>query len=132
MAFVTTNLGEVLLLKYMLGQSTADNVRLHLYTNNLTPAATDSLSMYTESVASGYSVKELPGAAWTYGTVSSTSSASYARQTYTYSTSETVYGYYITNQGVSTLIWAERFTGAPFQVPSGGGTIDIDPKLQLI
>lgn len=132
MAFVTTSLGEVLLLKYMLGQSVADNVRLHLYTNNLTPAQGDTISMYTESAAAGYSIKELPGSQWTYATVSGTSAATYARQTYTYSTGETVYGYYITNQATSTVIWAERFTGAPFQVPSGGGNIDVDPKLQLI
>ncbi len=115
----------------MLGHTAADNVRLHLFTNNLTPSESDTLSMYTESSATGYSVKELPGASCTFFTSAGTSSATYARQTFTYTTAETVYGYYMTNQAVSTLIWAERFTGAPFQIPTGGGTIDIDPALVL-
>lgn len=129
--FVTTDGGEILLLRYMLNNTAADNVRLHLYKNDITPAETDTLSMYTECSASGYSVKQLAGSQWTFATSSSTSSASFARQTFTYSTSEAVYGYYITNQGVTTLIWAERFSGAPFQIPSGGGSIDLDPVLSL-
>lgn len=131
MSFVTTDLGEILLLRYMLNNSTANDVRLHLYTNNRTPAESDVLSMYTESVVSGYSVKELPGTAWTFATSASTSSATFARQTFTFSATETVYGWYMTNQGNTTLIWAERFTGAPFNLPSGGGVIELDPKLSL-
>jgi hypothetical protein len=131
MSFITTNLGDVLLLKYMLNNTTPTNPRLHLYTNNITPSTSDVLSLYTESVATGYSVKELGGTFWTFATVSGTSTASYATQTFSYSTTDTLYGYYLTDQSVATLIWAEKFSGGPFTLPSGGGTITISPVIQL-
>ena len=49
-----------------------------------------------------------------------------------------VYGYYVTSCAVSglhdntgNLLWCERFLGAPFVMPSGGGTIAVQPKLTL-
>lgn len=132
MSFITVQQGETQLLKYMLNYAPADNVRLHLFTNNYTPVATDTLANYTESVAAGYGSMVMTGSAFTVATVSGTSSATYVRQTFSYTTSETVYGYYITNNASSVLLWAERFTGAPFNLPNTGGTIDIDPSLTLI
>lgn len=134
MAFLTVNVGEVLLLRYILNNTTPGDVQLHLYTNNLTPAETDTLSMYTESTAGGYTTYALPGAAWTFATSAGTSTATYARQTFSYTTSETLYGYYLTNEnfgGGQQLIWAERFSTGPFTLPGIGGTIDIDPKIGL-
>lgn len=134
MAFITVDVGEVLLLKYMLNNVTPEDVQLHLYTNNVTPTESDDLTDYTESSATGYTPFALAGTAWTFATAGGTSSAIYARQTFTFSTSETAYGYYLTNidgSSVDTLVWAERFTGAPYTVPTGGGTIDIDPKIVL-
>ena len=40
------------------------------------------------------------------------------------------YGYFVTDSG-GNLLWLERFSGAPFQIPSGGGTISITPMIQL-
>lgn len=129
--FTTTDLGEVLLLKYMLNHTPADDVKLHLYKNNLTPSESDTLNNYTESAATGYSVIPLPGSSWTFATAGGTSTASFPQQTFTYTTSESVYGYYITNAAETTLIWAERFTGAPFTIPSGGGTVDLDIRIEV-
>lgn len=131
MAFTTTDAGEVLLLRYMLNNTPATDVRLHLYVNDVSVGESGTTGTVTESTAPGYSVKELVGSQWTVATAGGTSSATYARQTFTYTTSESVYGWYITNQASSTLIWAERFAGAPFQVPPSGGTIDIDTVLKL-
>lgn len=135
MSFTTTYLGEVLLLRYILNNLTPGNVQLHLYKNNITPTASDTLSMYTESTASGYSAFALSGAAWTFATSAGTSTATYATQTFTFSTSDTLYGYYLTNTdvgAVNTLVWSERFAGAPYQVPTTGGTIDVNSVIQLI
>lgn len=132
MAFITVNVGEVLLLKYMLGATPASNVKLRLFTNNITPSESDTLSMYTESAAAGYTPIALPGTSWTYATTSGTSYAAYARQTFSYGTSEVVHGYYLTNLDESSddeLIWAEKFTDGPYNVPNGGGTINVDPKI---
>ena len=123
-----------MLLRYILNNITPGNVQLHLFTNNVTPSIGDTLSVYTESVAAGYSAFALSGSAWTFATSAGTSTATYARQTFTFSTSETLYGYYLTNVdvgNVQALVHVERFAGAPFQVPTGGGTIDVDPQIGL-
>lgn len=134
MSFVTPDLAEILLLKYMLNHTTPGDVRLHLYTNNVTPSENDILATFTESSAAGYTPFALTGTAWTFATSAGTSSAIYARQTFSYGTSETVYGYYMTNKNninVQELVHAERFTGAPFVIPSGGGSVDIDAQIKL-
>jgi hypothetical protein len=115
----------------MLNNASPTNVRLNLYTNDKTPSESDALTHYTAAAVSGYTQKELAGSQWTFATTASTSAASYARQTFSFSTSSNVYGWYITDVTNATIIWAERFTGAPYQIPSGGGTIDIDPVLVL-
>lgn len=130
-SFTTVDQGEVLLLKYMLNHTATDNCRLHLFTNDYSPLTDDTLSLYTEVSASGYTSISLTGSQFTVSTSSGTSSAVYARQTFSLTTSVNAYGYYITNNGSSILIWAERFTGAPFQIPTGGGTIGLDPDIRL-
>jgi hypothetical protein len=42
-----------------------------------------------------------------------------------------VYGYYITDAAETTLLWAERFTGAPFNVQNNGDTITVTLQLTL-
>jgi hypothetical protein len=134
LAFTTVTLGEVLLLRYILNNTTPGNPIIHLYKNDRTPTVTDTLSMYTESTASGYTSYALGGSGWTFSTTAGTSYAAYARQTFTYSTSEALYGWYITNTDVgpsTQMVWVERFPGAPFQVPVTGGNISVDPLLGL-
>lgn len=131
MSFTTVDTGEVLLLKYMLNAATPDNCKLHLYTNDQEPATNDTLGNYTECSAAGYTAMVLTGSQFTISTSSGTSSAIYARRTFSLSTSVNVYGYYITNNASTTLIWADRVDGAPFQIPIGGGTIGLDPDIRL-
>ena len=105
--------GEVLLLKYMLNYTASDNCKLRLYTNNTTPVEADTTVNYTESSAAGYALATLTGTSWTVSTTSNVTTAVYAERTFSYSTSETAYGYYVTNNAGNTVLWAERFTGAP-------------------
>ena len=113
-------MGQVLLLKYMLNYSTPSNVELRLYTNNVTPAATDAVGSYTESSATGYVGITLTGSYWTVATTSGTTVANYAQQTFSYTTSESVYGYFVTSNAKGQVLWAERFSGSvPFNIPSG-------------
>jgi hypothetical protein len=126
--FTTVDTGEIQLLKYMLNYAPADNARVHLYTNNITPSGSDTITNYTESVAPGYGSISLIGILWTLATLSGTSCASYARQTFSFTTSEAVQGYYITNNASTVLIWAEKFP-AVFNSPSSGGTVSLDVKI---
>lgn len=116
----------------MLNFTAAADVEMHLYKNNRTPAETDDITFYTESVASNYSAVRLTGAAWTVasgGVAGAT--ATYAQQSFNFSAADTIYGYYVTSQQKQVLLWAELFSGGPFTLPSSGGTIAVTPKISL-
>jgi hypothetical protein len=72
------------------------------------------------------------GSSWTTTQVAGTTTAVYSEQTFTFTTAVTVYGYYVTTIGGSPeLLWLERFSGAPFILPSGGGQIAISARISL-
>jgi hypothetical protein len=54
----------------------------------------------------------------------------FSERTFTFNTNAIAYGYYVTTTA-GTLLWVERFSGAPFQIPDGGGTISISARLTL-
>lgn len=128
--FAFPNVGEVLLLRYMLNNLSSDNARLHLFTNNITPGENDVLTDYTEATAPGYSSISLSGPTWTFTTLSGTTTATYPVQTFTMSTSTTIRGFYLTNNASTSLIMGESFDSA-INLPSGGGQIQIDPSIGL-
>jgi hypothetical protein len=116
----------------MLNVTIPTNVEMRLYTNDRTPAYTDVVASYVESSAAGYGAITLTGGNWTVATSSGTTVANYAQQTFSYTTSESVYGYFVTRIGKNEVLWAERFSGAvPFNIPSGGGTVSITPRVTL-
>lgn len=106
---------------------------LRLFTNNLTPGESTTLSTVTEAVgATGYAPVTLAGSSWTTVQTNGTTTAVYSEQTFTFTTAVTIYGYYITSiEGTPKFLWIERFSGAPFTLPSGGGEIAISPRLSL-
>lgn len=128
MSLLVPNEGEVLFLSYALNKTSPADVKLHLFTNNHTPAEGDTTASYTESTAAGYSAKTLTGSSWSISTTSGTSTASYAAQTFTYTAAETVYGYYVTNNAANKVLWAELFPSA-FAIPSGGGSVVVTPAI---
>lgn len=129
MPLVVPDAGEVLALKYMLNHTAPSNVRLKLYSNDKTPAESDVIANYTETVAAGYTDKVLTGSNWVVGTSLGVSTAAYAQQSFTFTTAATLYGYYVTNNGATDLLWTERFTGAPISIPSGGGVVNVTPTI---
>lgn len=131
MALLVPDTGEVEMLKRILNFSATGDVKLHLYANNYTPVEGSAIANFTECTAAGYAAKTLAGASWSIATTSGTSEASYAEQTFTFTAAQTVYGYFVTNSAGTVLLWAELFTGAPFNIPSGGGSVKATPKFQL-
>jgi hypothetical protein len=116
----------------MLNFTASSDVEMHLYTNNYTPTETDTLANYTESVASNYTGVRLVGTAWTVASgASAGATATYAQHSFNFSAADTIYGYFVTSQQKQVLLWSERFTGGPFQLPSSGGTIAVTPKISL-
>ncbi|MBA7586569.1 hypothetical protein ES695_00105 [Candidatus Atribacteria bacterium 1244-E10-H5-B2] len=128
-ALVVPDVGEVLLLSYALNKVAATDVKLKLFTNDYTPVEGSVVANFTEAVAAGYTAIELAGASWTIESDGGVTTATYAQQTFTFTAASTNYGYYITNNDGSQVLWAERFSDAPHNIPSGGGTEKITVKL---
>jgi len=133
MAIVAPNVGEVLLLKYMLNHTSATDVVLRLYTNDVDPSETDTIATYigSEPTDVAYTPATLPGASWTVATVSGVTTASYASQFFSFSSGASTYGYFVTDNSGTGLLWAERFDAAPYNIATGGGVIRIDPETDL-
>jgi len=132
MAGILVNEGEIETLKRMVNKSTPADLVLRLFSNNVTPAETDTCTTYTECNITGYSAITLTGSNWTVVTdADGKGKASYAEQTFSLSASGTVYGYYITNSDKTILFIAEAFSDGPYNIPSGGGEIHITPTIKL-
>ena len=129
MSLKVPDVGEVLLLEYALNKTEPTEVKLKIYTNDYTCVEGSVVGDFTEAVAAGYVAIELAGASWTVATVTGTTTATYAQQTFTFTAASTNYGYYVTNNAGSQVLWAERFSDAPHTIPAGGGTEKITIKL---
>ncbi len=133
MALITTNAGELLLLKWALqSTSTPENLVLHLFSNNYSPVSTSVVGSFTEATFTGYSAQTLSRASWgNPSTVSNAASSTYsATLTWTASSGQTIYGYYITGAtSTTTVIWAERFSTPRILV--NGDVIQLTPVFTL-
>ena len=114
MPLLVPNTGEVIALSYLVGKTTTvRDLVYRLFTNNITPAETDTHSSYTEAAGGGYAAKTLTGASWTV-TGGAPSSASYAQQQWTFTGAltgnATIYGYYVTRVTDGDLVLAEALT----------------------
>lgn len=132
MALLVPDEGERELLGRALNAETPDDVKIHLYTNNKTPAEDDVLGDYTEATASGYAEITLAGGDWTIDTSANTTTGEYDQVSFDFTSDEPdIYGYYVTDNANSILLWAERFSDGPYAIPSGGGSVKITPKIEL-
>ena len=123
--------GEILMLQYIVGMVNADNPVLHLFSNDVTPSDSTVVGDLTEvSGSTGYAAITLVSNNWTTTQSGGVTTAVYSEQTFVFTTDATSYGYYVTNE-TGQLLWLERFSGAPFLLPDGGGTVSITSKLTL-
>jgi len=114
MALLSNAAGEGQLLTDIL--TNASTWKLRLYSNNYTPTNSDTVSNYTEATFTGYSAitltRSVSGSTWTITSSSSPASASYPAQTFSATSAQTIYGYYITDSGGTKVIYAEKFASA--------------------
>jgi hypothetical protein len=132
---VPNQLGEILMLQYIVGLAEAGNPVLHLYGNlNPNPAndPTDStvVSDLTECTSAGYTPITLVSNQWTVQQTGGVTTAVYSEQTFNFTTAARVYGYFITDTA-GHLLWLEKFPTAPYDVPIDGGSISVLPELSL-
>lgn len=127
---IVPNISELLLLKYILNNVAASNVKLKLFSNNVTLSETSVLADFTEVTDVSYSQKILLGANWSFATTSGVSTATYPDQTFNFTLSTIVYGIYVTNNAESALLWAEKFPAAPVTI-SALGNLVVTPTISL-
>lgn len=120
----------VALLTDILGES----FTLKLFSNNITPAVTDTAASYTEVSGGGYATKTLTAANWII-TPGDPSVALYnAVQDFNFTGTTTapgtVYGYFIIRVSDLTLVYAERFPPANVPLtPVNGSLIRLTPRI---
>ena len=121
--------GENLVLEMIVNKTAPQNLVLRLYRNNITPSDTDTAGTYTEAVFPGYAAITLTGASW--NAASGGSIAYGAQQTFTCSGTSTddIYGYYVTQASSGTLLYSERDGAAPFAVRNSGDNVKLTPTI---
>lgn len=136
MPLVVPDISEIVLLEYIvnINRDNTEHPVLHLYTNDLTPSESTVNEGVgggpTESTETGYAAITLTGSGWTTTQGAGITTGTHAGVTFSYSATASVYGYYMTDT-TNKMLWIERFSGAPFVLPSGGGDIAISPKIEL-
>lgn len=133
MALLVPNNGEGDGLKAFLNHTAATDPILRLYTNNITPAETDTAVTYTEATFTGYSSVTLTGSSWSV-VEGAPSEGSYAQQTFTStagSQNQSCYGYFVTRTTSGRIGWAERFSDGPYTIVNNGDNIKVTPKITM-
>lgn len=130
MTLIVPSIAEEKILKYMLNNESALDQVIHLYKNDISISQTTVIGSFTEVNESGYAPVTLSGGSWSFSPGPQASTASYTEQTFTFTTSATAYGYYVTTTS-NNLLWAERFTNAPFVLPGSGGQVAIALNINI-
>ncbi len=118
-------------LQYFVNKATPQDLMLRLFTNNVTPAETDTAATYTEAAGSGYAAIQLVGANWVIAE-GAPSSASYAQQTFTFTGAlGNIYGYFFTRFTSGRIAGVERFPSAPYNIVNNGDNLKVTPQITL-
>lgn len=128
MPLVIPNNGEGDALEYFVNRAAPQNLVLRLFSNNITPAETDTAGTYTELAVSGYASVTLTGASWNAPSEGAPSSISYAQQTFNFSASGTLYGAFYTRASSGRIAMAERDPAGAF-VFNSGDSYKVTPSL---
>lgn len=129
MALNFPDTGENLSLEMITNKTAPQNLVLRLYQNNITPSDTDTAATYTEANFTGYAAITLTGASWNAASAGTITYS--AQQTFTCSgaSSNSIYGYYVTQASSGTLLYSERDASAPFTIANTGDAVKITPTI---
>ena len=128
---VIPDAGQLLWLEWALISSdvTVEDLIVHLYSNDYTPAQDSVTESFTEATFTGYSEIHIYRDSWgSPETVADTAQATYSPTpswTCTGGSPQTVYGWYLTGATSGTTVAAQVF--ATPRVMSPGATEELDP-----
>ena len=125
MAIQLTTTGINTMLSSFLG---SEGQILKLYSNDVDPEASTTVTQFTEFTGDGYSAKTLESTNWSVAAgVATTTSQTWE---FTGATGE-VYGYYLVGASTGKLLAAERFSNGPYTVAVSGDKITVSITLSL-
>lgn len=131
MTLVVPNSAETLILEYILNKGAPQDLDIRLYTNDVTPSETDTVSTYIQATGGGYAAIELTPGNWSINPGNPTTSE-HTQVSWTFTGSVgLIYGYYVVRRTGGELVWAERFTNGPYNIQQNGDIIRITPRLNL-
>lgn len=135
MALLVPNVGEGRMIRLITNSvtTTGENLKIRLFKSNTTPTSTMTLSDYTEATFTGYTSVTATSASWTINEGAPTSATQAAATTFTCSsaTSESIYGYYLSQENSSILLWSERFSDGPYVITNSGDKIILTAQLTV-
>lgn len=130
MAILVPNEGEAQMLAIILGKASSETLQLKLYSNDITPAETDTASTYTEVSGHGYAAQSFSPADFTIAE-GAPSIATPTAKTFTFTgAAGNVYGYYVVGATSGKVYWAERF-GVVFNAQNYGDHIVVTAPFGL-
>jgi hypothetical protein len=129
MTLIIPSISDETILKFIFGKISAPETQtLRLFTNNHNPSKSTIISNLLEANQTGYSPINLNASDWVVVTTGGVTTALYPESVFTFTASAQIYGYYVTTNvsGNNYLLWVEKFTNAPFILPSNGGSISVN------
>lgn len=132
MASIIPAVGEDKLLAFAMGVATPGNQILKLFTNNAVLDDANTAATFTEMSTLDYVAKTLTKTSWVIAQNLGISEATYASQTFAFTTGTAVlvYGYFIVDATTGVLLGAETFT-TPKSIAFTGDQISIIPRVTL-
>jgi hypothetical protein len=131
MALKIPDLGIVYKMTLLQTNFETDALEIHLYQNNYTPTTSSVLADFTAATFDGYIPQTISG--WSSPTV--TAHVGLIQATAVVftkaagATPNSIYGYYVTDSGGTTVLWAELFSTGPFAMSATGSTITVTPTM---
>jgi hypothetical protein len=137
MALLVPNVGEGRMIRLITNSvaTTGENIQIRLFKSNTTPTSTMTsfTTDYVEATFTGYVSVAATSASWNIVEGAPTSATQSAATTFTCTaaTSESIYGYYLTQATSSILLWSERFSDGPYVLTNNGDKIILTAVLTV-
>lgn len=131
MSGIIVQTGAADTLAVMTGQEqTSNRLVCKLFTNNHTPAASDTPASYTLPTDASYADVTLAYGTFVITTTTNGAQAVYNGVVFTFVATATIYGYIITDIAGTRLQTAEKFSSS-ILIPSTGGTLTVNITIPL-
>ena len=125
MAIQLTTTGINTMLSSFLG---SEGQILKLYSNDVDPEVSTTVTQFTEFTGDGYSAKTLESTNWSVAAGVATTTP----QTWEFNAAAgDVYGYYLVGASTGNLLAAEKFDNGPYTVAVDGDKITVSITLSL-